>query len=274
MHVETKKSCLVSGCLRKVIAKSMCSMHWKRAVDGRDLYAPAPEDRPTCEVEGCTVRPPAGHGPKCHRHSRDWRRENKKIPDTRVPCGFHNCMNAKWPKGDNYCYWHTLQERRGGELTPVGVQGRSPDRCTHSKCRNQTYREELCLRHYEAREEGSADLYDGPVGMIPCPIIGCRHLRRSSKSLCQYHNTFARKFGLTPHTYRDMINGGCEICGSTFRMCIDHDHSCCPQAGKSCGKCVRGALCGNCNNMLGHAKGHLNLLKGADYLSRFDSEVF
>ncbi|MFD8789309.1 endonuclease domain-containing protein [Streptomyces vinaceus] len=51
---------------------------------------------------------------------------------------------------------------------------------------------------------------------------------------------------------------GCAICGSknpgTMRsvFVLDHDHACCPGGnGKKCGVCVRGALCSECNLMLG-----------------------
>jgi hypothetical protein len=35
---------------------------------------------------------------------------------------------------------------------------------------------------------------------------------------------------------------------------VDHDHKCCPEGAKSCGKCVRGLICGSCNRMLGRLK--------------------
>jgi hypothetical protein len=53
-------------------------------------------------------------------------------------------------------------------------------------------------------------------------------------------------------------HGGCAICGkATYRspvglvpLLIDHDHDCCP--GKaSCGRCVRGLLCADCNGSMG-----------------------
>lgn len=40
-------------------------------------------------------------------------------------------------------------------------------------------------------------------------------------------------------------------CGTGRNLGVDHDHSCCPEKGKSCGKCVRGMLCGDCNPGLG-----------------------
>jgi len=45
--------------------------------------------------------------------------------------------------------------------------------------------------------------------------------------------------------------GVCGICKSpTSGWVTDHDHSCCP-GKKSCGSCIRGVLCNNCNAGLG-----------------------
>jgi hypothetical protein len=42
--------------------------------------------------------------------------------------------------------------------------------------------------------------------------------------------------------------------GSVMNLAIDHDHRCCPERGKSCGKCVRHLLCSACNVMVGFAE--------------------
>lgn len=47
----------------------------------------------------------------------------------------------------------------------------------------------------------------------------------------------------------------CAICHEDFddqTPVVDHDHGCCP-GRKTCGACVRGLVCQNCNRMLGHA---------------------
>ena len=68
-----------------------------------------------------------------------------------------------------------------------------------------------------------------------------------------------RRYGITLDDFDALFEkqgGRCAICRSTSPSnggrdwSIDHDHSCCPQAG-SCGRCVRGILCTRCNGGLG-----------------------
>jgi hypothetical protein len=78
-------------------------------------------------------------------------------------------------------------------------------------------------------------------------------------------------YNLTPEMYNNMLESQgfkCKICKEddkgTFN--VDHDHSCCP-GKKSCGKCVRGLLCLDCNAGLGmFGESYINLKSAVEYL--------
>lgn len=64
-----------------------------------------------------------------------------------------------------------------------------------------------------------------------------------------------RKYGLTTEAFAQLLEeqaGVCAICrqlpsaGTGDRWYVDHDHACCPGT-KTCGECVRGILCLDCN---------------------------
>lgn len=66
-------------------------------------------------------------------------------------------------------------------------------------------------------------------------------------------NTYSLPDGFYEALY-EAQDGRCAWCnwadGGTKKLAVDHDHSCC--AGPtSCGRCVRGLLCGPCNQFLG-----------------------
>lgn len=67
------------------------------------------------------------------------------------------------------------------------------------------------------------------------------------------------KFGITSEEYYQMLdsqNGVCAGCleePKTKKLAVDHDRSCC-SGNNSCGKCIRGLLCSNCNTALGLLK--------------------
>lgn len=71
-----------------------------------------------------------------------------------------------------------------------------------------------------------------------------------------------KKYGTTVEWYRDKLiaqNGLCAICshlshhhGTLQRLQVDHNHNCCDLRTKSCGKCLRGLLCADCNVLLSY----------------------
>jgi hypothetical protein len=73
-----------------------------------------------------------------------------------------------------------------------------------------------------------------------------------------------RKFNITSEQYEFLLaqqNNVCALCeqpetrisghtGRVMNLAVDHDRRCCPDI-RSCGKCVRGLLCTDCNTSLG-----------------------
>lgn len=65
------------------------------------------------------------------------------------------------------------------------------------------------------------------------------------------------RYGLSKEGFDRILaaqGGKCKICkqvpDSKVQWRVDHNHACCPD-NRSCGKCVRGILCGDCNIMVG-----------------------
>ena len=101
-----------------------------------------------------------------------------------------------------------------------------------------------------------------------------RSLNRTKEKMYGEHTY--RKYKLRIEDLADMVKsqgGKCPICTrdlpdvfnfdeKKYNLVVDHDHACCP-GEKSCGKCVRGILCRDCNLLLGHAKDNKATLKNA-----------
>lgn len=93
-------------------------------------------------------------------------------------------------------------------------------------------------------------------------------LKRNYLSRRKY--VYRTRYGITEDQYQQMLKDQdyrCAICGThqedqKIRMSVDHDHKCCPGL-YSCGKCLRGLLCRNCNLMLGVLKDEEEILQAA-----------
>ena len=115
-----------------------------------------------------------------------------------------------------------------------------------------------------------------------CIVDGCDRDARCNK-MCHKHDQASKHVGLkryklTIEQYNDMFakqDYKCAICSKawqqteTKRWPVDHDHSCCPVRGQTCGDCIRGILCQSCNHALGLVQDNVVILQGMiDYLTR------
>lgn len=87
-------------------------------------------------------------------------------------------------------------------------------------------------------------------------------------------------YGITEEQYQALYESQgrcCAICqrakGTSKRLAVDHDHACCV-GPKSCGKCVRGLVCGPCNDVLAHLRDDARAFqRGVNYLNEWPSEL-
>jgi hypothetical protein len=75
-----------------------------------------------------------------------------------------------------------------------------------------------------------------------------------------------RRYNITEQQFNWLLKVqefACAMCGDPFgedcAICVDHDHDCCMTEKKSCGKCIRGLLCLDCNTTLGKIERKLHL---------------
>lgn len=100
----------------------------------------------------------------------------------------------------------------------------------------------------------------------------CRECKKAESRTPQARDKHLRnRYNITLDQYNQMLsdqNGQCALCGTNEpggrgTWHIDHNHSCCPKAGRSCGRCIRGLLCQNCNTGLGHFRDNAQALARA-----------
>lgn len=100
---------------------------------------------------------------------------------------------------------------------------------------------------------------------------------RAANPHVKHNNDLRANYGMTLDGYNAMLadqggicaNVGCgTIHTNEKRLHVDHDHSCCDER-PTCGKCVRGLICRNCNAALGLARDDPDRLLGlVQYLNR------
>jgi len=124
---KTKLACIGEGCTKSPWARGMCKTHYSRwRIHGdcnkviRQVKLP-----PTCEVEGCDIRPHTRWKrgmAVCNRHWQYLYRYGQLTPPPDAPpeplplCVVHKCNTAVRSRGSNYCEKHYGRARRGVEI--------------------------------------------------------------------------------------------------------------------------------------------------------------
>ncbi len=126
-------------------------------------------------------------------------------------------------------------------------------------------------RYFTLKAKGLCVQCCAPAASNSTLCIKCKKKQRGRMRLSKYK--------ITPKKYKTKLkqqNNKCAICGEaetqldsdgkTKSLGIDHNHACCP-GEKSCGQCLRGLLCGDCNRALGLFKdSYTSCVAAAKYL--------
>ena len=111
--------------------------------------------------------------------------------------------------------------------------------CLFDGCSDKAFARGLCRGHYQQdyRGEELTPKKSYTKRVIECIVATCTE-QAQTKGMCESHYVHHTKWG------EYVKKNACEICGSTNRLAVDHDHT----TGV-----VRGTLCGNCNTGIGLA---------------------
>lgn len=248
--MTTDRICGVPDCGASHLARGYCGKHYQRWKKTGTHEIPPPK---LCTVAGCG-KPHHGRG-YCDTHHKRMRLNGtiELTPRVRKACSFKGCGRPAVSGG--LCHSHSGQAKRGKPLTVVRRFHRSTIRDGQGRKRCHACKTWRDVADFYPRIE-SADKLDGT----------CKRCDRSAR--------IKRNYGITLDRYEAMLtaqDGACAICRQPAEkgrsLAVDHDHACCPTRKKSCGKCVRGLLCEDCNRVLGMFVDHIPRFEAAaDYL--------
>ena len=133
--------------------------------------------------------------------------------------------------------------------------------CNGPGCAREALTRGYCNGHYQQiyHDRPLKPLQKRRRNTGTCPVMHCAR-EVASRGVCARHASICGRHRMDPDEYVRLSANGCmnPACREAYPLQIDHDHSCCPGAN-SCGRCIRGLLCGGCNKRLAHmeaGRGH------------------
>jgi hypothetical protein len=188
-------------------------------------------------------------------------------------CSIEDC--EKVHEGRGFCKKHYSEfiRRRDG----VNPKVYRPKECIVDGCNKPHLGLNYCNSHYLRLKSVGGLKEDVPVrvrvyGRTDCAVKGCNR-KHHSNGICKPHDTTRYTYSLSSEQLVVMLSRPCEVCGVEDNLTIDHNHSCCNKKS-SCGKCVRGTVCQNCNRAMGQVKDSPKTLRMlADYLDRYSKAI-
>lgn len=167
-------------------------------------------------------------------------------------CSVNPCDRQHYAKG--FCGPHWRRWKKTGDPGPAEIRGYGVEVCSFTGCGRPHSCKGLCPSHYAQARRGLKLTPLKPYGQGP----------QTTQQLAMQS-----RYGITLDRYNEMLidqGGVCALCGGVNKggraLSVDHDHDCC-RGPRSCGRCVRALLCGNCNLGLGHFHDDVDLMSQA-----------
>jgi Recombination endonuclease VII len=223
----TREKCSVSFCVNKqyTLKSALCQQHYAQRLKGKPMtpYAKKYDNTECRAVAGC--------------------------PDEVTTIGL--------------CSRHRGQHYRNRPFTDWRVSNIN-NKCSFSECTRNGYARGYCRAHWEQNHFGKSLKAIIPQNLKreECLVTDCIRSGGPHTKICDLHNNQKLRYSLDLNSYLEIKKiKECQVCNSRSRLAIDHDHSCCPHGGRSCGKCIRGILCTKCNSFLGHYKDNIQTIQ-------------
>lgn len=185
-------------------------------------------------------------------------------------CSVEDCNREVRVISRGLCSGHYQQARAEKTLKPLKRRVLERDADGNKRC----------TRCKEWKPEQAFASSSGKVDGLQSHCRACRSEQYRKNAVAVRDKMREQRFGISRAEFDALFKSQgnlCAICRGdnpgTNYWSVDHDHACCPQMDKTCGKCIRGILCVRCNHALGHARDSVEILSSmitylGDYAKR------